>query len=100
MKALLNDKGKEMWGQVFPAGTVPIKGACKYKTQIQHLGETSFYLVDWERLSDEERKLVLGQLAKKFNQSNETIVAEILKNGLPIRASLIRCVSMSNRYFY
>ena len=91
----------KLWAYVFPNGSVPIKGANKYTAQIQKLGTTSVYFVDWSRLTEEEQKLIVESMMKKFNEPKEKVLAEILKNGgLPLRASLVGAVSIPTKYFY
>lgn len=99
MKALLNDEGKRIWGYVFPDGTVPIKGISSFKAQLEGKGETKVYLVDWDALVPRERDLILEYLGHKFGNSKILIEAEIKKTGLPLRASLVSCVSIPARFF-
>lgn len=98
MKALLNGEGKKIWGYVFPNGEVPIKGISPYKAQIEGKGEMQVYLVDWAALTENERDLVLEQLTSRFGSSKEEVETEILKSGLPLRATLVSCVSIPLRY--
>jgi len=100
MKALLNDEGKKVWGYVFPSGGVPIKGISSFKAEIEGKGEMDVYLVDWAALSEDERYLILSHLAEKNHLANSRPIEEqILKSGLPLRASLVSCVSIPGRYF-
>lgn len=99
MKALLNDEGQKIWGFVFPNGGIPIKGISPYKAQIEGKGEMQVYLVDWAALSEEERDLILEHLKNRFGNSKEEVETEILKSGLPLRATLVSCVSIPVRYF-
>jgi hypothetical protein len=98
MKALLNDEGKKIWGFVFPNGEVPIKGISSYKAQIEEKGEMEVYLVDWAALTDQERDLILDHLKSRFENSKVAVLTEILKNGLPLRAFLVSCVSIPARF--
>jgi len=99
MKALLNDEGKKIWGFVFPNGGVPIKGISSYKAQLEGKGAMEVYLVDWAALTDEQRTLIIDHLKSRFGSSKEAVETEILKNGLPLRAALVSCVSIPARYF-
>ena len=98
MKALLNDEGMKIWGFVFPNGGVPIKGISSYKAQIEGKGEMQVYLVDWAALDEEQRDLILERLKDKFVSSKEAVETEILKSGLPLRATLVSCVRIPLRY--
>lgn len=100
MKALLNEEGKKIWGYVFPNGEVPVKGISSYKAQIEGKGEMEVYLVDWAALSEDERYLILSYLAEKHHLANSKPIEEqILKSGLPLRASLVSCVPIPRHYF-
>lgn len=100
MKALLNDEGKKIWGYVFPNGAVPVKGISSFKANVEGEGEMEFYLVDWAALSEDEQCLILSHLAEKHHLANSKPIKEqILKSGLPLRASLVSCVSIPARFF-
>jgi hypothetical protein len=99
MKALLNDEGNKIWDFVFPNGGVPIKGISTYEAHIEGKGKMEVYLVDWAALSEEKRNLVLDHLKSRFGDSKESVETEILKSGLPLRASLVSCVSIPRRFF-
>jgi len=100
MKALLNDEGKKTWGYVFPNGAVPVKGISSFKANVEGEGEMEFYLVDWAALSEDERYLILSYLAEKNHLANSRPIEEqILKSGLPLRASLVSCVPIPRYYF-
>jgi len=98
MKALLNNEGKKIWGFVFPNGEVPIKGISSYKAQLEGKGEMQVYLVDWATLDEKQRDLILEHLKDKFASSKEAVEVEILKSGLPLRATLVSCVSIPLRH--
>lgn len=99
MKAFLNGEGKKLWGYVFPSGTVPVKGVSPLKVKISGGGEMEVYLVDWAALTEAERGLVIDHLKGRFGDSKEAVLAEISKNGLPLRAGLVSSVAIPGRYF-
>lgn len=98
MNARLNEEGMKIWGSVFPNREVPLKGIQSFKADLDKRGETEVYLVDWAWLSQEKRDHVLGILQRKFGSSRETILEEINRNGLPLRASLVSSVSIPARF--
>jgi hypothetical protein len=100
MKALLNDEGKKLWGYAFPDGAVPVKGISSFKANVEGQGEIEVYLVDWAALSEDEQYLILSHLAEKNHLANSRPIEEqILKSGLPLRASLVSCVPIPRHYF-
>ena len=100
MKALLNDEGKKLWCFAFPDGAVPVKGFSSSKADLEGKGETDVYLVDWAALSEDQRYLILSHLAEKNHLGNSKPIEEqILKSGLPLRASLVSCVPIPRHYF-
>jgi hypothetical protein len=100
MKALLNEEGQKIWGYVFPNGAVPVKGNSPSKAEVEGKGEIDVYLVDWAALSEDEQYLILSHLTEKNHLSNSRPIEEqILKSGLPLRASLVSCVPIPGRYF-
>ena len=98
MKAILNDEGKRIWGYVFPNGEVPIKGTSSFKAQVEGKGEIEVYLVDLAALSQNEIALILDHLKNRFNNSEAEVESEIMKSGLPLRASLVSCVAIPARF--
>jgi hypothetical protein len=114
MKALLNEEGQKLWGFVFPDGEVPVKNIMSFKAHIDEPTDTkhiskdvkalagkdiNVYLVDWAALTEEQRNLILEHLKCRFGSSEDTVEAEILKSGLPLRACLVSCVSIPGRFF-
>jgi hypothetical protein len=98
VKALLNDEGKKLWGHIFPNGEVPIKGISPQQAQVEGKGKMAVYLVDWAALTENERDMILVHLGRRFGNSKFLIEAEILKNGLPLRADLVSCVPFPLRF--
>jgi hypothetical protein len=99
MKALLNEEGKKIWGYVFPDGEVPVKTISPIDAQIEGLGKTQVYVVDWAALAIDEREAILEHLKARFGDSKDAVETEILKSGLPLRACLVSCVSIPARFF-
>jgi hypothetical protein len=100
MKALLNAEGKKIWGYVFPDGEVPVKTISPIDAQIEGLGKTPVYLVDWAALVIHEREAILEHLKARFGDSRAAVETEILKSGLPLRAELVSAVSIDARFFF
>lgn len=96
IRALLNDEGLKVWGFVFPDGGVPVRNLVAQKAVLDFQGEAEVYLVDWAALTQEQRDLILKQLAAKFHAPVEVVETEVLKNGLPLRAKYVSCISIPN----
>jgi hypothetical protein len=99
MKALLNEEGKKIWGYVCPDGNIPVKSVAPFKARLDRIGEMDVYLVDWAALTETQRDLILDHLKTRFRNSKKTVETAILKEGLPIRACLVSCVSIPARFF-
>lgn len=98
MKALLNDEGKKIWGEIFPDGNIPVVSPQRHHAMLEGKREL-VYLVAWNDLTPDQRSLILNHLAKKFKGSTQSVETQILKDGLPLRASLVACVPIPLRYF-
>jgi len=97
-KAFLNDEGKKVWGSVFPDGLVPIKSPVPHTGTLDSNGDQPVYLVDWAALTEEQRELILEELARKFRAPRADVENQILEKGMPLRASLINATSMPLRF--
>jgi hypothetical protein len=106
MKALLNDEGKKIWGYAFPDGEIPVKNAVAFKAEavgsagpLKDKAVFDAYLVDWDKLNTVQKQKILQHFKERFNGSPQEVLAQLEKNGLPLRASLVSCVSILARYF-
>ena len=84
----LNQKGMEMFGEVFPSKEVPVISMIPI---MMRLGgkPTRAYKVDLSQLSEEQKEKLLKLMAKKFNAPIEPIKAQIEKDGfIPLREEL------------
>ncbi len=91
MKALLNDEGKKIWGAIFQDGTIPVLSPVSHKASLGG-AEEEIYVVAWDDLTPVQRGQVINQLAEKFKASTQAVEAQILKQGMPLRAALVSCV--------
>jgi hypothetical protein len=106
VKALLNDEGKRIWGYAFPDGSIPVKSPVPIEGQVVGSsgpfkdGEVhQFYLVYWERLTILQKKKILEHFKDRFGGSPQEVLAQIQKEGLPLRAKLVSAVSIPARMF-
>jgi hypothetical protein len=84
MWVLLNDEGKRVWGHVFPDGKVPVCSQFQ-EANLRGSGAERVVLVNWSALSLGQKYAVLAKISKSTGTSNETILKDILKIGLPLR---------------
>ena len=106
MKALLNDEGRKIWGYAFPDGEVPVNTIVPFKAVVRGSagplkdGDTfDAYLIDWEGLNTVQKSKIISHFKERFQGSPEDVIAQIQKDGLPLRAALVSCVSIPARYF-
>ena len=78
----LNEKGKEVWGDVFPTGKVPVRSMTFAESNVG-----SVILVAWTQLSEEQKSAVISKISSKSGAPKEAILEDVLKIGLPLRES-------------
>lgn len=83
--AYLNDKGKEIFGEVFPDGIVPV--VCLLSVATAPTGDAA-YLLYHEEMTPEQTDKLLTILAKRFNAPKEDVEAQMLKDRIPLRRTL------------
>lgn len=83
----LNEKGKKLYGEVFPDGIVPVKvmfpqgATLGGKNKVQKV-----YKLDWSQLSDSQKDSLLELLSEKFGAPKKVIRAQFDKDGfIPLR---------------
>lgn len=82
MKVTLNDKGKEMWGDLFPDNEVPVNSMVFQESNIGKV-----VLVAWNTLTVEQKDAILTKIHKKSGAPKDVILKDILEIGLPLRES-------------
>lgn len=81
---------QEMWRRIFPPdGEVPI--TCPIPVGRAELAgeEADFYLVDFDRVTEDERKQLIAEMAEKFNLSPLVVAQDIKTQGTPIKANSV-----------
>jgi hypothetical protein len=97
----LNEEGKQVWGDVFPDGMVPV---CSMSFQQANLGNSGggerVILVNWAGLSELQKDIILAKISERSGAAKEVILKDILKIGLPLRERLTTGnVAMELRFF-
>jgi hypothetical protein len=83
--AYLNSEGKQVWGDIFPDGKVPIQSIISLPASLEGIDAVQrIYLVDWKELTSQQKEAVLEKLSKKSGASKNIILKDILKVGLPL----------------
>lgn len=86
--AYLNEEGKELFGQVFPDGEVPVISMIASGATIGGKPQAIFK-VDVKQLSEEQLDTLLEVLSRKFGAPKKLIRKQFEKDGfIPLRASL------------
>jgi hypothetical protein len=84
--ASLNAKGKEIWGDVFPDGEVPVQSIIAQPATLKGINKTErVLLVDWKELTAQQQDAVLEKLSKRSGTAKNVILKDALKIGLPLR---------------
>jgi len=85
--AYLNAEGKSVWGDVFPDGEVPIQSIIAQPATLEGVDRVErIFLVDWKELTAQQQNAVLEKISKRSGASKGTVLRDILKVGLPLRA--------------
>jgi hypothetical protein len=74
------------WRAIFGTVTVPVRSMLKQEAVLEGIGQTLVYILDHERLSDEQRNRLVAYLAEKFKSLPSAVLDEMLERGIPIRA--------------
>lgn len=99
IKAILNDDGKKVWGDIFPDG-VPVQNLGSQLAELEDLGQDiKVYMVAWDLLSPVRRAVIINRLASKFHSSPTEIENDILKKGLPLQSKYVSYVAIPTRFF-
>lgn len=99
MWATLNDEGKKVWGDVFPDGKVPVMSMSFHEAKVGP-NTKRVVLVSWNVLSKLQKYAVLTKISEKSGVSEEVILKDIEKIGLPLRESLTTgIIAAELRYF-
>ncbi|MDH5462496.1 MAG: hypothetical protein OEX09_09795 [Candidatus Bathyarchaeota archaeon] len=83
--AYLNDKGKRIWGDIFPSGEVPVRSIITQGAKLEGVGEERVFILEWSELTPQQQEAILERLSKKSGASKDFIIKDILKIGLPLR---------------
>ncbi len=81
---------QEMWKRIFPPeGKVPI--TCPLPMGKAKLAgeEAEFYLVDFDRVSEDERARLIAEISEKFNLSPLSIAQDIKAQGCPVKVNSV-----------
>lgn len=97
----LNNKGKELYGHIFPKGQVPCSSFLftPQKVNLQGVGETEVYFVDLNALTAEQYEQLVIENIKRTKESYGTVYRGIKETGLPIRAELVALHSCNVLWF-
>ena len=101
MSAILNDKGMELFSDIFPDKKIPVLHPLRGETELEGVGEKEIYLVNialLRRNNEETYQKLLKKLSDKFNAPIEAMDEEFNKHGLPLRAELISSVEIDMRF--
>jgi len=88
--AILNKRGLELWGEVFPDGVVPVKSMIP---RTGFLGDANkveqFYMVDWGELTKDQQDVSIKKICDKLGGRPVDVKKQIAKDqGLPLRVNL------------
>ncbi len=87
MWVVLNGRGRQVWGDVFPDGRVPIMHFGFEQVELEGCGSTRVALVNWAILSEDQRDLILSKLSLRFRESKRKLSDRVLRDGLPLLES-------------
>jgi len=74
--AYLNDEGKNLYGEIFPDGIVPVKVMFSQGATLENQkGINQVYKVDWEQLTEDQKTSIVKLLSLKFGADQELIIS-------------------------
>jgi len=85
----------DMWKRIFPPdGKVPIvsplpKGMGSFPDGEGWKGrvKAEFYLVDFDRVTPEQKQRLIQEISRKFNQPESEVIKDIERQGAPIKGT-------------
>lgn len=95
MDVILNDEGRQIWGDVFPKGRVPVMS---FTFSNSNIGKV--ILVNWRLLTASQKDAVVEKISKLSNQPAKAILEDIEKVGLPLRESLTTGAVVAETRFF
>jgi len=84
---------------VFGLGRAPVLSPLPVQVQLEGSDEIEAYMLDFERVSQDEIERIIAILARQSGEGADVIHADILRSGLPIRASQV-CGASSDGLFF
>ena len=88
--ARLNEKGKKLYGKIFPDGQVPVLSMVP---QMAKLGESEtperVYIIYVPELLEEQFNAIVDLIVEKFKAPRSAVEAEFRKNGIPLRERFV-----------
>jgi hypothetical protein len=81
----LNAEGKQIWGDIFSNGEVPVRSIITQPAHLEGAGDERVFIVEWTELTPEQQNAILERLSKKSGASKDVILKDIQKIGLPLR---------------
>ena len=96
-----NVQGKQVWGDVFPDGTVPVQNiSTQHATLAGFKDVESVFTVNWKELTANQQQAIIEKLSKQSGASPNTLLKDITKRGLPLRRSLAASCGTSQFELY
>ena len=86
----IDPERQKMWQRIFPPdGKVPI--TCPLPVGRGNLAgqEATFYLIDLDRVNEDERKRLISEIAEKFDLSPLLVAQDIKRQGVPVKAESV-----------
>lgn len=88
----LNLKGKTEWSEIFPDDKVPVQTIANQKPILEGAKDIeSVITVNWKELNPHQQQAIIEKLSKQTGETKEKTLADILRAGLPLRRTYIRC---------
>lgn len=88
----LNLKGKTESSEIFPDGKVPIQTIGNQKPILEDAKDVqSVFTVNWKELKPHQQQAIIEKLSNQTGETKEKTLADILRTGLSLRRTYIRC---------
>lgn len=100
IQGTLSEKGKELYGTIFPNGFIPLLSAFTRKANLDGLGITDCYFVSLKGMLESQRTELFSFIAKNQKASKKEVEEYLLPRGyVPVRKEIVSAVSINMRYF-
>ncbi len=85
----LNDKGKELYGEIFPDGIVPVRSFIPQQARLGAERQVKrIFLVNVDEITEDQFNAIVDSVVKRMRVPRSAVERDFKANGIPLRAEL------------